>query len=49
MWLVYIKCRFKPVLVDNLNFIEVGMPILVNGSVGLIQRIVNANEVNRIL
>lgn len=49
MWLVYIKCRFKPVLLDNLNFIEVGMPILVAGRVGLIQRIVNSNEANMIL
>lgn len=49
MWLVYIKCRFKPVLLDNLNFIGVGMPILVDGRIGLIQRIVNANEANRIL
>lgn len=49
MWLVYIKCRFKPVLLDNLNFIEVGMPILVDGKIGLIQRIVNVNEANRIL
>lgn len=49
MWLVYIKCRFKPVLLDNLNFVEVGMPILVDGMIGLIQRIVNVNEASRIL
>ena len=49
MWLVYIKCRFKPVLLDNLNFVEVGMPILVDVRIGLIQIIVNVNEANRIL
>ena len=49
MWLVCIKCRFKPALLDNLNFVEVGMPILVDGRIGLIQRIVNVNEANRIL
>lgn len=49
MWLVYIKCRFQPVLLDNLNFVEVGMPILVDGRIGLIHRIVNVNEANRIL
>lgn len=49
MWLVYIKCRFKPVLLDNLNFIGVGMPIMVDGRICLIQRIVESNDVNRIL
>lgn len=49
MWLVYLKCRFKPVLLDNLNFIEVGIPIMVDGRICLIQRIVNVNEANRIL
>ena len=49
MWLVYIKCRFKPVLLDNLNGVEVGMPILGDGMIGLIQRIVNVNEASRLL
>lgn len=49
MWLAYVKFRFKPVLLDNLNFVCVGMPILVDGRICLIQRIVNSNDTNRII
>lgn len=49
MWLIYVNGSMKPVISHNISFVGVGLPILIDGRLKLIQRIVRNDDKNRII
>ncbi|UIW10283.1 hypothetical protein [Flyfo siphovirus Tbat1_6] len=49
MWLIYVNGSMKPVVSSDISFLGIGLPILIDGRLRLIQRIVRNDDKNRIV